>query len=264
MPGSSISGTIAAIGEGVTHLQAGTPVAAFALHGGMAEQVVLPAKSCAPLPEGVDLAAAANFFIAWATGLYGLREIGLVRSGETVLVLGAAGTTGTAAIECAKALGAEVIAAASTEEKREHCRKHGADHVVDYTAEDWRETVKRVTGERGVDAVYDPVGGELAEPALRSLRPGGRYLVVGFVSGIASIPLNLPLLKRCSIHGVNWGGSVMGDPSVVPPVIRTLIEWTLERRIDPSPELALPLERAGEAFDALFSRRSVGGVVVAP
>lgn len=264
VPGSSLAGTVESVGEGVEHLEPGMPVAAFALHGGMAEQVVLPAASCAPLPPGLDLQAAANFFISWATSLYGLREIGSVQPGETVLVLGASGSTGTTAIECAVALGARVIAAASTEAKREHCRAHGAEVVVDYTAGDWRDEVKAATGGRGVDAVYDPVGGALAEPALRLLAPGGRYLVVGFVTGIASIPLNLPLLKRCSIHGVNWGGTVMADPSVVPPVIRTLVEWTLAGKIDPAPAQVHSLEDAGKAFDALFSRRSVGGIVIAP
>ena len=264
IPGSSFAGTVESVGEGVEHLKPGMPVAAFALHGAMAEQIVLPAASCAPLPPEVDLRAAANFFISWATSLYGLREIGAVQAGETVLVLGAAGSTGTSAIECAKALGARVVAAASTEAKREHCRAHGADVTVDYTADDWRDQVKAATDGKGVNAVYDPVGGEIAEPALRLLAPGGRYLVVGFVTGIAKIPLNLPLLKRCSIHGVNWGGSVIADSSVVPPVISTLVEWTAAGKIDPGPAQIYPLERAGEAFDALFSRRSVGGIVVTP
>ena len=264
IPGSSLAGTVESVGEGIEHLKPGMPVAAFALHGAMAEQIVLPAASCAPLPSEVDLKAAANFFISWATSLYGLREIGAVQAGETVLVLGAAGSTGTTAIECAKALGARVVAAASTEAKREHCRAHGADVTVDYTADDWRDQVKAATDGKGVNAVYDPVGGEIAEPALRLLAPGGRYLVVGFVTGIAKIPLNLPLLKRCSIHGVNWGGSVMADPSVVPPVIKTLVEWTLAGKIDPAPASVHALERAGMAFDALFSRRSVGGIVIAP
>jgi NADPH2:quinone reductase len=264
VPGSSMAGVVDAVGEGVDHLREGQPVAAFALHGGLAEQVVLPAASCAPLPDGFDLEAAANFFISWATSVYGLREIGHVGDGETVLVLGAAGSTGTTAIQCSKALGARVIACASTDDKRAHCSERGADHVVDYTAHDWRERVKEITEGRGVDAVYDPVGGELAEPALRLLAPGGRYLVVGFVTGIAKIPLNLPLLKRCSIHGVNWGGSVMADPSVVPPVIRTLVEWTATGRIDPAPSTVYPLERTGAAFAALFGRRSLGGIVITP
>ncbi|HKL52752.1 MAG TPA: NADPH:quinone oxidoreductase family protein [Wenzhouxiangellaceae bacterium] len=264
IPGSSLAGTVESVGEGVDYLKPGMPVAAFALHGGMAERVVLPAASCAPLPSGMNLQAAANFFISWATSLYGLREIGAVKNGETVLVLGASGSTGTTAIECAKALGATVVAAASTDSKREHCRDHGADIVVDYTSQDWRDEVKAATGGKGVDAVYDPVGGSLAESALRLLAPGGRYLVVGFVTGIAKIPLNLPLLKRCSIHGVNWGGSVMADSSVVPPVIRTLVEWTLAGKIDPTPTSVYPLEQAGEAFAALFDRKSLGGIVITP
>lgn len=264
IPGSSLAGTVESAGEGVEHLKPGTSVAAFALHGGMAERILLPAASCAPLPPAIDLRAAANFFISWATSLYGLREIGALKPGETVLVLGAAGSTGTTAIECAKALGATVVAAASTEAKREHCSAHGADVVVDYTSDGWRDKVKEATVGKGVNVVYDPVGGALAESALRLLAPGGRYLVVGFVTGIAKIPLNLPLLKRCSIHGVNWGGSVMADPSVVPPVIRTLVEWTLAGEIDPAPTSVHTLEKAGEAFEALFARKSLGGIVIAP
>jgi NADPH2:quinone reductase len=264
VPGSSMAGVVDAVGAGVTHLRPGQPVAAFALHGGMAERVVLPAASCAPLPDGFDLQAAANFFISWATSLYGLREIGRVAEGETVLVLGASGSTGTTAIQCARALGARVIACASSAEKRRHCLGRGADYAIDYTAEDWRDQVKAVTDGRGVDAIHDPVGGRLAEPALRLLAPGGRYLVVGFVTGIAKIPLNLPLLKRCSIHGVNWGGSVMADSSVVPPVIRTLVEWTAAGAIDPAPAAVYPLASAGEAFAALLDRRSIGGIVIEP
>jgi NADPH2:quinone reductase len=262
VPGSSMSGVVEAVGDDVAHVSEGTPVAAFALHGGMAERVVLPAASCVPLPHGFDLHAAANFFVSWATSLYGLREIGRVASGETVLVLGAAGSTGTAAIQCAKALDAAVIACASTDEKRAHCIELGADHAVDYTVEGWRQRIKELTGGRGVDVIYDPVGGELADPALRLMAPGGRYLVVGFVAGIAKVPLNLPLLKRCSIHGVNWGGSVMADPSVVPPVLDTLVEWTAASRVDPAPAAVYRLERAGDAFSELFGRRSVGGIVV--
>ncbi len=264
VPGSSLAGIVESVGDGVTHLEPGQPVAAFALHGALAERMVLPATSCVPLPQQVDPHAAANFFVSWATGLYGLREIGNVQPGETVLVLGAAGSTGTTAIECAKALGARVVAAASTESKRAHCRQHGADEVVDYTATDWRDEVKALTDGRGVDVVYDPVGGDSAEPALRLLAPGGRYLVVGFVTGIAKIPLNLPLLKRCSIHGVNWGGSVMADPSVVPPVLKTLVQWAAERKIDASPARVYPLAETGSTFAALFSRESTGARVVDP
>jgi len=264
VPGSSLAGTVAAVGEGVNHLEPGDTVAAFALHGAMAEQMLLPATSCAPLPPGIDLGDAANFFISWATSLFGLREIGGLQEGETVLVLGASGSTGTTAIECAKALGATVIACASTEDKRQHCLDHGADLAIDYTAEDWRDQVKQATNKRGVDVVYDPVGGTMSEAALRLIAPGGRFLVVGFVTGIASIPMNLPLLKRCSIHGVNWGGTVMADPGVVPPVIRTLAEWTLASRIRPEPTHRYSLEDAGQAFAALFGRASTGSIVIEP
>jgi len=264
VPGSSLAGIVESVGEGVDHLEPGQPVAAFALHGGMAEQVVLPASSCAPLPDGIDPVAAANFFISWATSLYGLREIGSTSKGETILVLGASGSTGTTAIECAKALGARVIACASSETKRQHCIEHGADLAVDYTRADWREEVKQAVGKGGVDVVYDPVGGEMSEAALRLMAPGGRFLVVGFVTGIGRIPLNLPLLKRCSIHGVNWGGTVMADPGVVAPVIRTLAEWALSGAIDPAPTKTYRLEEAGQAFAALFGRESTGSLVVKP
>lgn len=161
-------------------------------------------------------------------------------------------------------MGARVIACASNDNKRAHCTKHGADETVDYTDDGWRDRVKSLTGGRGADVVYDPVGGDMSEAALRLLAPGGRLLVVGFVTGIGNIPLNLPLLKRCAIHGVNWGGSVMANPSVVPPVMKTLAEWTMNGAIDAVPTHVLSLEQAGEAFAALFSRTSTGSIVITP
>jgi len=264
VPGSSLSGKVVEVGDGVKHLKIGDTVAAFALHGAMAEQMVLPAASCAPLPPGIDASSAANFFISWATSLYGLREIGNTQAGETVLILGASGSTGTTAIECAKALGARVIACASSEAKRQHCLDHGADLAIDYTADDWRDQVKHATSKRGVDVVYDPVGGTMSEAALRLMAPGGRFLVVGFVTGIPNFPMNLPLLKRCSIHGVNWGGTVMADPSVVAPVITTLAKWTLSGQINPAPTQTFSLDDAGQAFAALFGRTSTGSIVIEP
>lgn len=264
VPGSAIAGVIAQVGEGVTHVAPGDHVAAFALLGGMAEKVTLAAQSCVPLPKEVPLLDAANFFIAYATGLYGLRECGRLKAGETLLVLGASGTTGSTAIELGKAMGAKVIACASTEEKRQRCLDAGADVVIDYTREAWRKEAKAAAGGQGVDVVYDPVGGEMAEPALRLLAPGGRYLVVGFVTGITRIPLNLPLLKRCSIIGVNWGGEVMSNPAVVPPVISQLVEWTLAGKLKTKPDHVYPMSEAGEAFASLFERRSSGKIVVTP
>jgi len=263
IPGSAIAGVIEAVGEGVKHLHVGDPVTAFAFLGGMAEKITLPAQSCVRLPEQLAPIEAANFFISYATGLFGLRECGRLQAGETVLVLGASGTTGSTAIEVAKAMGACVIAGASTEEKRQVCLRSGADLVVDTSNDDWRKQVKAVAG-RGVNVVYDPVGGDMTEAALRLLAPGGRHLIVGFVAGIARIPSNLPLLKRCSVIGVNWGAETMENPAIVPPVIKQLIEWAVAGKLHLTPEHVYPLERAGEAFAALFERRSSGKIVIVP
>jgi NADPH2:quinone reductase len=189
--------------------------------------------------------------------------LGRLAPGELLLVLGAAGTTGSTAIELAKALGARVVACASTEEKRARCLAAGADHVVDYTQPDWRNRVKALAG-RGVNVVYDPIGGEYTEAALRLLAPGGRHLIVGFVQGIARVPSNLPLLKRASLIGVNWGGEALENPAVVPPVIRTLVDWTLEGKLKTTPDHVYPLEEAGRAFAEIFARRASGKIVITP
>lgn len=264
IPGSAVSGVVEALGEGVTHLQPGDPVVAFIFMGGLAEKITLPAASCFRLPPEVDLEGAANFLIPYATALYGLRECGHLQAGETVLVLGASGTTGTTAIEVARAMGARVIACASTDAKRKHCLAAGAHEVVDYTADEWRKEVKRLAGAGGVNVIFDPVGGEMAEPALRLLSPGGRFLVVGFVAGIARIPLNLPLLKQCSVTGVNWGGAVMTRPAVIPPVIEQLIDWSCTGRLNLTPDRVVPLSEAAVVFTDLFARKSLGKIVITP
>ena len=261
-PGSSLSGVVESAGGKVGHLAPGDHVAGFALLGGLAEYACLPANSVFKLPKSIPLDDAANFFIAYATAVYGLKDLGKLREGESLLVLGAAGTTGTTAIEVARAIGARAIACASTEAKRAHCIEAGAEAAIDYTQSDWRKAAKAAAGGQGVDVVYDPIGGDFAEPALRTLAPYGRYLVVGFVAGIASVPLNVPLIKRCSIHGVNWGGEVFANPTVVPSVIDQIVEWAEEGKLRSAPDAIYPLEEAGEAFAALFGRASTGKIVI--
>lgn len=263
VPGSSIAGVVEQVGDNVTGLAVGDPVVSFAFLGGLAEKMVIPARSAVPLPTDINLQDASNFFMAYATAVLGLHTLGDVKAGETVMVLGASGTTGTAAIEVAKAKGAVVIACASTDAKREQCVAMGADHTVDYTRDDWRKAVKKIAP-MGVDVVYDPIGGRWAEPALRSMAAGGRYLIVGFVDGIASIPLNLPLLKRCAVMGVNWGAESMANPAIVPEIIRHIIQWTQEGKLKTRPEKVYTLSEGGEAFAKLFDRTSMGKIVINP
>ena len=263
VPGSSFAGVVIETGEGVQHLKAGDHVAGFALLGALAETITLNALSCFAIPQSIALMDAANFFISYATGLYGLHHCGKLQPGETVLVLGGSGTTGSTAIEIAKATGARVIAAASTQAKRERCLQAGADIVVDSSSDNWRNEVKAVMG-RGVNVTYDPVGGEFTEAALRLMAPGGRHLIVGFVAGISKIPTNLLLLKRCAILGVNWGGETMENPAIVPPVIKQLVEWTVAGKLKTTPDHIYPLARTGEAFESLFNRSASGKIVIAP
>ncbi len=263
VPGSSIAGIVEEVGAGVDHLKPGDHVAGFALLGGLAEKITLNALSCFAIPRSIALEDAANFFVAYATGLYGLRDCGNLQPGETVLVLGGAGTTGSTAIEIAKAMGARVIAAASTEAKRERCIQAGADITVDSSSDQWRSQVKAAMG-RGVNVIYDPVGGDFTEQALRLLAPGGRLLVVGFVTGISKIPTNLLLLKRCSIRGVNWGGETMENPAVVPPIIQQLVDWSLAGQLKTKPDHVYTLEQAGAAFESIFNRSNSGKIVIVP
>lgn len=262
IPGSSLSGVVDAVGDAVTHLRPGDHVAGFSLLGGLAQYACLPANFVFKLPESIPLDDAANFLIAYSTAVLGLRELAKTKPGEKVLVLGASGTTGSTAIDVARALGAKVIACASTEQKRAHCLERGADVAVDYTRADWRNEVKAATGGQGVDVVFDPVGGDLAESALRSMAPHGRYLVVGFVAGIPRVALNWTLIKRCSIMGVNWGGEVFANPEVVQPVIDQIVRWAADGSLHASPDATYPLDRAGEAFASLFERNSTGTIVV--
>lgn len=263
IPGSEVAGCVEAVGEGVPEKLVGTRVMALSPRGALAEKIVLPAAVCNPLPDGMSAEAAAGFLVSYCTALYGFENCGKLQSGETVLVLGAAGGVGMAAIDVAKAMGAKVIAAASTEEKREAAIAHGADMTLDYSKEDWRKSLDGMIGKSAVDVVYDPVGGAFSETAFRCLAPGGRHLVVGFAAGdIPKLPLNLALLKRASLVGVDWGGEIRSNPAANVPLMKTLTEWVAEGKIHPEPKATFPLEEAGAVLQSLLERKSVGKPVI--
>lgn len=264
-PGGELAGVVKAVGEGVKHLQVGQPVLAFTGWGGFAEEVLADAKQVVPLPPGLDMAVAAAFMMTYGTSFHGLKDRAQLQPGETLLVLGAAGGVGLAAIELGKKLGARVIAAASSAEKLAVCRQHGADELINYESEDLRERVKALTAGKGVDVVYDPVGGHHAEPALRSMAWKGRYLVVGFAAGdIPKIPLNLPLLKGCAILGVFWGDFAAREPQANMANGLQLFQWLLAGELRPHISQRYPLEKAGEALRALMERRVTGKIVLVP
>ena len=265
VPGNEISGTIVSAGETQGNLKVGQRILATSSSGGLAEFATVDTGNCVPIPDTFQFNAAAGFLVNYCTALYGFRYCGQLRPEENVLILGGSGGVGLAAIDCAKALGARVIAAASTEEKRDACRKAGADFVLDYEKEDWRNDIRSILGSAPLDMVYDPVGGKYAEPSLRSLGPGGRFLVVGFASGeIPSFPANLTLLKRCSVIGVNWGGHIAQNPGTVKEVISKLIDWVLEGRIKPREGQVFKLEDAPIAMQQILERKAIGKVVVNP
>ena len=264
-PGSEVSGIVDAVGPGVSHVAPGDRVAAYNMSGGLAEQTIVPADRVVALGETMDFDTGAAFTMTYGTAYHALKQRAALVAGETVLVLGAAGGVGLAAVEIAKALGAHVIAAASTAAKLALARSHGADEAIDYTTEDLKEAVKRLTGGRGVDIVLDPVGERYAEPAFRAIAPYGRYLVVGFAGGrIPSLPLNLPLLKMASIVGVAWGAYARDDPAGYRADAAALYALYTEGKLRPHISLRLPLERGGEAIRCMMDRKAEGKIIVNP
>lgn len=262
-PGGELAGVVEAVGEQVTHLRPGDNVVAFTGWGAFAEQVVADAFKVIPLPPGFDLAVAAGFTMTYATAYHALKDRAQLRAGERVLVLGAAGGVGLAAVELAKRMGAEVIAAASSDEKLALCKEYGSDHLINYSTEDLKERVKQLTDGKGVDVIVDPVGGSYAEPALRSIAWEGRYLVIGFANGeIPKIPLNLPLLKGCAILGVFWGEFAMRRKAINQANIIELFTWLNESKLKPHISAKLPLEKAADAINLLLERQATGKVVV--
>lgn len=262
-PGAEVAGIVKEVGPGVTGLRPGDRVIAATTWGGYAQQVVAQAERVIRMPEGMDFETAAAFLVAYGTSHHALKDRGELKAGETVLVLGAAGGVGLAAVEIAKAMGARVIAAASSEGKLAICREHGADATINYATQDLRERIKSLTDGRGVDVVYDPVGGALSEPALRSMAWRGRFLVVGFAAGaIPSIALNLTLLKGCSIVGVFWGAFVRNEPRRNEEELRELVTWVREGKLRPRISGVYPLERSAEALQLVLDRKVTGKLVL--
>jgi NADPH:quinone reductase len=260
--GTELAGVVSAVGEGVAQFRVGDRVVA-ACGRAMAERVAAHASLVIPAPSALSFESAAGICITYFTSMYALRQRAQLAAGETLLVLGAAGGVGTTAVELGRQMGATVIAAASSADKLELARSLGAEHLINYSTEDLRQRLKEITGGRGVDVVYDPVGGELAEPALRSMAWGGRYLVIGFAGGnIPSIPLNLPLLKGFSIVGVFWGSFSQREPEIQRRNVEDLWALFAAGKLAPVVGETHAMEDYASAFESLQERRARGKVVV--
>ena len=262
-PGTEVAGVVRALGEGVTGVSVGDRVLAGVGSGAMAEQVVVPAGAVVVVPDGVDLASAPGFLYAYGTSHHALKDRAGLRAGESLVVLGAAGGVGLAAVELGALAGARVIAAASSDERLALCREHGATDTINYATEDLKTAIRDLTDGRGADVVYDAVGGSYAEPALRSTAWGGRFLVIGFAAGdIPKVPLNLPLLKGCSIVGVFYGAWTAREPQRQRENVDELLGLWRDGKLSPFASASYPLVRAGEALRALADRKVLGKVVV--
>ena len=264
-PGNELAGTVHAVGAGVTQYTVGDKVFAFVPPGAFAQQVKVTADAVLPMAAGMDFDTAAAITLTYGTSHHAVVDRAQLKAGETMLVLGAAGGVGLAAIEIGKALGARVIAAASTTEKLAVCKEHGADVLINYTTEDLREAIKAATNGKGPDVVYDPVGGSYTEPAFRSIAWRGRYLVIGFANGeIPKLPLNLPLLKGASLVGVFWGDFARREPAHNLAAMQELMRWLAEGKIKPHISARYALADTPQALIDMASRKVTGKIVILP
>ena len=263
VPGSEYAGVVEAVGEGVSHLKVGDPVAAIGSSGGFGTHACVAAAGVMPLPKGFAFDDASAFVMTYGTTHHALIDRAQLKAGETLLVLGAAGGVGTAAIQIGKVIGARVIAAASSDEKCDFCKSLGADATINYGSGNIRDELKKLTDGKGPDVVYDPVGGDLAEPVFRSIAWRGRYLVVGFAQGgIPALPLNLALLKGASIVGVFWGDFARREPKANAAGLAELARWYGEGKIKPAIDLKLPMKELLAAYARMGSRQVQGKVVM--
>jgi NADPH2:quinone reductase len=264
-PGSELAGIVRAVGEGVSQFKPGDRVIAFTGQGAFAQQIAVAAQAVMPMPPGMDFDTAAAITLTYGTSHHAVVDRAQLKAGETMLVLGAAGGVGLAAIDIGKAIGARVIAAASSDEKLAVCKDHGADVLINYSRDDLREAIKAATDGKGPDVIYDPVGGVYAEPAFRSIGWRGRYLVVGFANGdIPKLPLNLPLLKGASLVGVFWGEFARREPKANLAAMRELMGWLAEGRIRPHISGRYGLAQTPQALNDMAARKVTGKIVIQP
>jgi len=264
-PAAEFSGVVESVGLGVNGIAPGDRVMGNIGWGAAREAAAVPTDQLVKIPDALDFERAAGLTVTYATTLYALRERAALKPGETLVVLGASGGTGLAAIEIGKVMGARVIACASSVEKLDFARDHGADETVNYAAENLRDALKRLGGERGVDVVYDPVGGPYAEPAVRSLGWEGRYLVVGFAAGeIPKLPLNLVLLKSCDIRGVLWGSWIRREPKAQHALMTQIVDWCAQGKLSAHVHAVYPLAEIVAALKAIADRKVMGKIVLRP
>lgn len=264
-PGAELAGVVKSVGANVDGLSEGDLVMAYTKHGAAREEVAVPANHVIPVPKDLDLAIAAGLTVTYGTSYHALKDRADLQPGETLAVLGASGGVGQSAVEIGKAMGARVIACASSSDKLDFCRSVGADEVINYAEEDLKTRLKELTGGNGADVIYDPVGGDLAEAAVRATAWNGRFLVIGFAAGdIPKIPLNLVLLKGCSLVGVFWGAFIERNPDRHITNMTTLLNWCLEGKINPHIHDRIPLEETPAALRAFLNREVKGKIVVQP
>ncbi len=264
-PGGEGAGVVTELGDGVTHLKEGDKVIFMTQTGAFAEKTMVPAITTIPMPEGMPFEMAAGITLTYGTSYHALKQRAQLQPGETVLVLGAAGGVGIATVELAKAMGAKVIAAASTDEKLEFCKASGADELINYSTEDMKARLKEITGGKGVDVIYDPVGGDYTEAAFRNMAAGGRHLVIGFAAGdIPKVPINLCLLKQASLVGVFWGAWVSKNPSDQIQNMKEILGMVAEGKVRAAVNDVFPIEQVADAYACLTERRAKGKVILTP
>jgi NADPH:quinone reductase len=264
-PAAEVSGLVESIGAGVTRVKVGDRVIASCGHNGAREKIALPADSLVKIPDSLDFDRAAGIIIIYGTALHALEDRAVLKAGETMAVLGAAGGTGLAACELGKLMGARVIACASSDEKLEFAKAHGAELTLNYAKEDLKEGLRRLTGGKGVDVVFDPVGGAYAEASLRSIAWEGRFLVIGFAAGdIPKMPLNLALLKGCDIRGVFWGNWARLNPDKNRANLEKLVRWTADGKLSSHVDRSFPLAQTADALKVLAGRKAMGKVILHP